>query len=113
MEKPTLPSSICPPPDLYILERVKIPSDIFHLLASLVSSVTPPADCVVPVESYDGFNALYDVYHTQGLEILAFPCNQFLNQMGDMDMCTADFHATFPHFAEVKVRETILIIPVS
>lgn len=29
---------------------------------------------------YEGLEALYQKYHDQGLEILAFPCNQFLEQ---------------------------------
>lgn len=30
--------------------------------------------------NYSQLVQLYDEYHTQGLEILAFPCNQFMGQ---------------------------------
>ena len=30
--------------------------------------------------NYEELNEVYDKYHEQGLEIVAFPCNQFLNQ---------------------------------
>jgi len=38
------------------------------------------------------------------LEILGFPCDQFLGQMGDSEACSIRFDADFPHFAQVDVN---------
>jgi len=48
--------------------------------------------------------ALYKKYKDRGLEILAFPCDQFLSQKGDTDTCALKFDAEFPHFAQVDVN---------
>jgi len=49
-------------------------------------------------------NALHSTYHSQGFEILAFPCNQFLFQMGDMDACALKYNTSYPHFAQINVN---------
>jgi len=47
---------------------------------------------------------LFAKYKDQGLEILGFPCNQFLYQMGDIETCALKFNADFPHFAQINVN---------
>ena len=58
---------------------------------------------------YEGLQNLYKKYKDRGLEILDFPCNQFLNQApGDNDeihsFCTGRFGITFPQFAKIDVN---------
>jgi glutathione peroxidase-family protein len=49
---------------------------------------------------------LYDKYHSQGLEILAFPCNQFGAQEPNdepeiLHFLRANYQVTFPVFEKV------------
>lgn len=58
---------------------------------------------------YAGLEELYKKYHDQGLEILDFPCNQFLNQAPGSDeeihtFCTGRFGVTFPQFSKINVN---------
>jgi len=58
---------------------------------------------------YEGLEKLYREYHDQGLEILAFPCNQFGNQEpGDADeiknFCTLNYDVSFPLMGKVEVN---------
>ena len=58
---------------------------------------------------YQGLQTLYDRYKEQGLEILDFPCNQFMGQApGTAEeintFCTLNYQTTFPRFAKIKVN---------
>lgn len=58
---------------------------------------------------YEGLQKLYDQYKEQGLEILDFPCNQFLGQApGNAEeinnFCSLNYQTTFPRFAKIKVN---------
>lgn len=58
---------------------------------------------------YTGLQELYVKYQEKGLEILDFPCNQFLNQAPGTDeeilnFCTGRFGITFKQFAKIKVN---------
>ncbi|WP_375503935.1 glutathione peroxidase [uncultured Jatrophihabitans sp.] len=58
---------------------------------------------------YAQLQELYDRYNGQGLEILGFPCNQFMAQEpGSADeiaeFCSANYGVTFPMFAKVDVN---------
>lgn len=58
---------------------------------------------------YQGLQTLYDRYKEQGLEILDFPCNQFMGQVpGTAEeintFCTLNYQTTFPRFAKIKVN---------
>jgi glutathione peroxidase len=58
---------------------------------------------------YKGLQALYDKYKDQGLEILGFPCNQFLAQEPGtneeiQEFCQVNFGASFPIFAKIDVN---------
>jgi len=58
---------------------------------------------------YEGLQRLYDEYRRQGLEILAFPCNQFMEQEPGSPAAIKDFAAiqygvTFPLFAKIDVN---------
>ncbi|MGL4949994.1 MAG: glutathione peroxidase [Anaeroplasmataceae bacterium] len=58
---------------------------------------------------YTGIQNLYDEYKDQGLEILDFPCNQFLNQTPEDDkgineFCSLNFGTKFPRFKKIDVN---------
>lgn len=58
---------------------------------------------------YTALQALYDKYRDKGLEILDFPCNQFLQQAPGSDediqaFCTLNYSTTFPRFAKIDVN---------
>jgi glutathione peroxidase len=58
---------------------------------------------------YTGLEALYNKYHEKGLEILAFPCNQFGSQEPGNEeeiknFCELNYHVTFPLFAKIDVN---------
>lgn len=58
---------------------------------------------------YEGLEALHREYGDQGLEILAFPCNQFGNQEpGDAEeiknFCTLNYDVSFPLMGKIDVN---------
>lgn len=58
---------------------------------------------------YQGLELLYQRHKNQGLEILAFPCNQFKQQEKGNDediknFCDLHFNITFPLFSKVDVN---------
>ena len=58
---------------------------------------------------YEGLEALYQKYKDQGLEILAFPCNQFLEQEPGtseeiQSFCSLNYNVTFPLFDKIDVN---------
>ena len=58
---------------------------------------------------YEGLQKLYDLHKEEGLEILAFPCNQFGEQEkgnGEeiKNFCEKNYSITFPIFEKVEVN---------
>lgn len=58
---------------------------------------------------YEGLEALYLKYKDQGLEILAFPCNQFMEQEPGTNeeiqsFCSLTYNVTFPLFDKINVN---------
>lgn len=58
---------------------------------------------------YTAMQELYEQYQGEGLEILDFPCNQFLNQApqddaGISEFCTINYGTKFPRFAKIDVN---------
>jgi len=58
---------------------------------------------------YEGLQNLYDEYKAQGLEILAFPCNQFKQQEKGSDeeiktFCDLNFNISFKLFSKIEVN---------
>ena len=58
---------------------------------------------------YDELEALYKKYHSQGFEVLDFPCNQFGQQAPGTDdsiheFCKLNYGTDFPRFKKVKVN---------
>lgn len=58
---------------------------------------------------YTGLEAMYRKFHDQGLEILAFPCDQFGhqepgNELEIRNFCTLTYDVSFPLFAKIDVN---------
>lgn len=58
---------------------------------------------------YAQLQELYDKYHDRGLEVLAFPCDQFAHQEPGTDeeiqqFCQINYGLTFPVFAKLNVN---------
>ena len=58
---------------------------------------------------FEGLESLYKDFQSRGLEILGFPCNQFMKQDPGSaaeiaDFCQANYGVTFPMFAKVDVK---------
>ena len=58
---------------------------------------------------FTGLEALYSEHQEQGLEILGFPCNQFLKQDPGSDneiseFCSLNYGVTFPMFSKIEVN---------
>lgn len=58
---------------------------------------------------YSGLEALFERYREQGLQILAFPCNDFASQepgtAGDIqDFCTTNYGVRFPLFEKIRIN---------
>lgn len=58
---------------------------------------------------YQGLEELYQKYSSKGLEVLAFPCNQFGGQEPGSEteiaqFCDLNYHTSFPIFSKVDVN---------
>ena len=58
---------------------------------------------------YNELQDLYEKYENSGFEILAFPCNQFMNQEPGTNeeianFCTLNFGITFPIFSKIDIN---------
>jgi glutathione peroxidase len=58
---------------------------------------------------YEGLQAVYEKYKTQGFEILGFPANNFGTQEPGTnteikEFCTSKYKVTFPMFAKISVK---------
>jgi len=58
---------------------------------------------------YEGLQKLYDTYKDRGLEILGFPCNQFLAQEPGTEeeireFCSSVYGVSFPIFRKIDVN---------
>ncbi|MEO6002426.1 MAG: glutathione peroxidase [Opitutus sp.] len=58
---------------------------------------------------YEGLQAVFEKYQSQGLSVLGFPCNQFGGQEPGSSseikqFCSSKFHVTFPMFEKIEVN---------
>lgn len=70
--------------------------------------VNTASDCGFTPQ-YKGLQELYQKHQAQGLEILAFPCNQFKQQEKGSneeikEFCDLNFNITFPLFDKIEVN---------
>ncbi len=60
-------------------------------------------------KQYEGLEKLYRAYREQGLEIIAFPCDQFAHQEPGADaeieqFCKVNYGVTFPIMSKIEVN---------
>jgi len=60
-------------------------------------------------KQYEGLQKLYQNYHPQELDILAFPCNQFAGQEPGTDeeilqFCSTEYQVDFPVMKKIEVN---------
>jgi len=84
----------------------KVSLDTFKDKTLLI--INTASDCGFTPQ-YKGLQTLYEKYQPQGLEILAFPCNQFGKQEKGNDediknFCDLRFNITFPLFSKIEVN---------
>lgn len=58
---------------------------------------------------YEGLQKLYETYRERGLEILGFPCNQFMGQEPGTEaeiqsFCQSRYDVSFPLFSKIEVN---------
>ncbi|WP_134685101.1 glutathione peroxidase [Brevibacillus migulae] len=58
---------------------------------------------------YKGLQHLYETFKDAGVEVLGFPCNQFMNQEPGTNeeiqsFCDLNYQVTFPLFAKIDVK---------
>lgn len=75
----------------------------------VVLIVNVACSCALTSRNYVQLNQLYAKYNQKGLEILAFPCNQFYNQESGSneeikDYVRNDLKAKFPIFNKIMVN---------
>lgn len=82
--------------------------DLSELEGKVVLVVNVASKCGLTPQ-YDGLQRLYDEFHRRGVEILGFPCNQFMGQEPGSEkdikeFCTVQFGVTFPMFSKIDVN---------
>jgi len=82
--------------------------ELAHYKNKVVLIVNTASDCGFTPQ-YEGLQDLYQKHQKQGLEILAFPCNQFKQQEeGDDEaikqFCDLRFNIKFPLFSKINVN---------
>lgn len=88
------------------LNGVEIPLEKFQGKALLIVNVASKCGFT---PQYKGLEELYSKYKNKGLEILAFPCNQFgAQEPGDAEeiknFCSLTYNVSFPLFQKVDVN---------
>ena len=91
------------------LERLNGNPENTHDYAGKVLLVVNVASECGFTPQYHELQALHDEFHSQGLEILGFPCNQFGGQeSGNAEQiqvfCNTKFGVTFPMFQKIDVN---------
>ncbi|EXB37364.1 putative phospholipid hydroperoxide glutathione peroxidase [Morus notabilis] len=83
--------------------------DLNQYKGKVLLIVNVASQCGLTNSNYTELNQLYDEFKSQGLEILAFPCNQFGAQEPGtneqiLESACNRFNAKFPIFAKVDVN---------
>ncbi|KAK1307538.1 hypothetical protein QJS10_CPA09g01672 [Acorus calamus] len=83
--------------------------DLSKYKGKVLLIVNVASKCGLTKTNYTELTELYDKYKTQGLEILAFPCNQFGEEEPGsneeiMEFACTRFKAEFPIFNKVDVN---------
>jgi len=88
------------------IEGNDVSLDKYKGFALIVVNVA--SNCGFTKTHYKELNELYDKYQEKGLRILAFPCNQFMNQEPGCDVDIKEFakknNAEYDFFSKVEVN---------
>lgn len=84
------------------------PVELANYQGKVMLIVNTASDCGFTPQ-YKGLQTLYQQHQAQGLEILAFPCNQFKQQESGSDeeikqFCDLQFNIKFPLFSKIDVN---------
>ncbi|CAI0827873.1 glutathione peroxidase [Serratia entomophila] len=91
---------------LQTIENQKTTLDAYQGSVLLVVNVA--SECGL-TKQYEGLEALYETYRSQGFEVLGFPSNEFLGQEPGSNeeilaFCRGTFGVQFPMFAKIEVN---------
>ncbi len=94
--------------DFTVLDALKKTVSLSRYTSKVLLIVNTATGCGYTPQ-YAGLETLYEKYKEQGLEILDFPCNQFLGQAPGTEaeiisFCQKNFGVTFKTFAKIKVN---------
>lgn len=94
--------------DFTVLDAMKKPISLSRYTGKVILIVNTATGCGYTPQ-YAGLETLYEKYKEKGLEILDFPCNQFLGQAPGTEaeiiaFCQKNFGVTFKTFAKIKVN---------
>lgn len=94
--------------DFKIKQADGSPESLSTYLGKVLLIVNTASKCGFTPQ-YEGLEKLHQEYHDQGLEILAFPCNQFGDQEpGDAEeiknFCSLNYDVSFPLMAKIDVN---------
>jgi glutathione peroxidase len=83
-------------------------ADLKDYSGQVVLVVNTASQCGLTPQ-YEGLEALYEKYSSQGFVVLAFPSNQFgAQEPGSakqiQSFCNSNYHVTFPIFAKTDVN---------
>lgn len=101
------------PTNLWDLKAVNIDGEEVHLSTykdkKALLFVNVASTCGLTYKQFKGMVTIHEKYADKGFEILAFPCNQFLEQEAKCEMdiktfVTRKFGAKFPLFAKIDVN---------
>ena len=94
--------------DFKVIDNKKQPVDLRMYRGKVLLIVNTATGCGFTPQ-YKGLEELYLKYHSEGFEVLDFPCNQFLNQAPGTDeeiqeFCTKKYNITFKQFSKINVN---------
>ena len=94
--------------DFKVIDNKKQPVDLRMYRGKVLLIVNTATGCGFTPQ-YKGLEELYLKYHSEGFEVLDFPCNQFLNQAPGTDeeiqeFCTKKYNVTFKQFSKINVN---------
>ncbi|MBN1878284.1 MAG: glutathione peroxidase [Anaerolineae bacterium] len=94
--------------DFSVTNIMGLPQSLSDYKGKVVLIVNTASKCGLTPQ-YAGLQKLYDAYHEQGLEILGFPCNQFMQQEPGTEadiqnFCQVNYNVTFPMFSKIDVN---------
>lgn len=94
--------------DLNVIKRNGEEFSLEQLKGKVLLIVNTATGCGFTPQ-YEGLEKIYEQYHDKGLEVLDFPCNQFLNQAPGTDeeiheFCTLKYNIKFDQFKKIDVN---------